>query len=42
MSELSSADDDHPLKPAGGGGESVSGNGSSGMSFANLSVSISK
>lgn len=39
MSELSSADDDHPLKPVGGG-ESVSGNGSSGMSFANLSVSI--
>lgn len=44
MSELSSADDDHPLKLSGGGGagESVSANGScggGGMSFASLSVS---
>ncbi|KAI8128627.1 Myotubularin-related protein 8 [Lucilia cuprina] len=40
MSELSSADDDHPLKPAGGVGETVtSSSGGSGMSFASLSLS---
>ncbi|XP_013105153.1 myotubularin-related protein 6 isoform X2 [Stomoxys calcitrans] len=49
MSELSSADDDHPLKLSEGGssvsgannvsGSSGSGNGSGGMSFASLSLS---
>lgn len=39
MSELSSADDDHPLKLTDGGGESV--NSGVGMSFASLSVCIS-
>lgn len=46
MSELSSADDDHPLKLSdgscsanNGGSGSVSGGGG-GMSFASLSVSI--
>lgn len=41
MSELSSADDDHPLKPSGGGISNNGGGGSGGgMSFASLSVSL--